>query len=350
MEKPVLLRHLAGEPTDRFPVWLMRQAGRYLPRYQKIRSDHSFWEMVQSPQLVSEITLLPLEVAPVDGLVFFSDILTWPRGAGVTIAMDEKGGPSILEPLQTCEAFERHFENFDPQKHVPYVGEALAEVRLRMPQNATLIGFAGGPWTLATYLSDTRQGRQLGQSRWMQQWAKRDYEGCVQALRLLAECTWRYVQFQIQSGAQLIQIFDTWISELPSQNVEGLVTAYVEILADLFRRIQATGTPGIYFFKGHFPSMASLSQVPCAALSVGPEHSLSSWEAILGGCHALQGNLDPMVLLAGPEVVRFKTQQLVAEARKLKHPAILNLGHGVLPQTPVEAVSCFVQEAQQVWM
>ncbi len=156
--KPLLLKHLSGEPIGRFPVWMMRQAGRYLPSYQEIRKNHSFWEMVTRPELAAKVSLTPLEYLNVDAIIFFSDILTLPYGLGIDVTMQESVGPVVTKPLRDESAFFQ-FGNFDPSRHTPFVGEALQNISKEKSPEKTLIGFAGAPWTVGSYLIEGKSSR-----------------------------------------------------------------------------------------------------------------------------------------------------------------------------------------------
>ncbi|NBT58770.1 hypothetical protein EBT16_08310 [bacterium] len=160
--QPFLVRHLDGKAEGRFPVWMMRQAGRYLDSYRAIRKQHSFWEMVTKPDIAAEVSLLPLSVLPVDAVIFFSDILTLPFGLGLPIEMKESVGPVLEKPLTTREQFSV-FESFDAIKHTGYVGEALTRIKKTLSPETALLGFAGAPWTVASYLVEGRSNRNFPQ-------------------------------------------------------------------------------------------------------------------------------------------------------------------------------------------
>jgi uroporphyrinogen decarboxylase len=342
--KPDLLKHLSGEPIGRFPVWAMRQAGRYLSEYRAIRAKHSFWEMVSLPEVAAEVSLTPLTAGmPVDGIIFFSDILTLPFGLKVPIEMREGVGPVVTEPLRTVESFDV-FEHYRPSEHTPYVGDALKIVRAKTPAPIALLGFAGAPWTVASYLAEGKSGRKFEAIR---TWMHRDPEGLTEALAKLGRATAVYLRSQIEAGAQVVQVFDTWLSEMPR---EFFVKHYVPLLTSLFEEVKKSKVPLIYFSKhAHhvLPEMASLNM---DVLSCDELLTLREVEKITGARFSLQGNLDPFLLFGEEAVVRKQTRKLVAEARALQKPAILNLGHGILPGTPVACVRAFFEEARELWV
>jgi len=337
--KPFLIRHLEGENLGRFPAWMMRQAGRYLPSYLEIRKQHSFWQMVTMPDVATKVSLLPLEVLPVDAIIFFSDILTPPYGLGIEIEMREGIGPFLPKPLRAAQDFEK-FREFSAE-NVAFVTETLQRIRAELPQDKALIGFAGAPWTLACYLVEGRSTKNFEHAM---SWLHRDPEGFAQVLATLGEMTVKYLNYQVKAGAQIVQLFDTWASEMPKW---FYVSYYQKILNRIFEGVPSV--PRIYFAKHSQHLWEEFQNLKCQVLSCDALLGLTEFEKLSGGKFSLQGNLEPTVLFCGTEVVEKKTRSLVAEARKLKKPAIINLGHGVLPKTPVENVKTFFREAQKPW-
>ncbi len=334
--KPFLIQHLLGESQARFPVWLMRQAGRYLPSYRKIREKHSFWEMASRPEVAAEVTLLPLAELPVDALILFSDILTMPFGLGLPIEMRESVGPVNLKPLAT-EADFGVFRDYDPKRHTAFVGEALDRIRAAAPKEIAVLGFAGAPWTVASYLVE--DDRMLGE------WIQRDPRSLITALEPLADATSRYLHDQVEHGADAVQLFDTWLSEMPRWFFREHYLPLLNRMFDSMPRV-----PHIFFCKQAHHLIPDFSSMRADILSVDSLLSLPEWEARTEAHFPLQGNFDPRLLFADIGTVRLATRKLVAEARSLSEPAILNLGHGILPGTPVENVRAFVEEARQAWV
>lgn len=341
--KPLMLRHLSGESIGRFPVWMMRQAGRYLPQYRALRENHSFWEMVTTPKLAIEVSLQPLDVIPVDGVIFFSDILTLPYGFGMEVEMQESIGPVVMNPLRSESAFEV-FRDFRPEAHTKFVGEALTGIREKLKPETALLGFAGAPWTVGSYLIE---GRGKTHFAHLKQWLLRDPEGLSRALFPLADATLAYLKYQHSSGAHLVQLFDTWLAEMPRP---FFVKHYIPLLNRVFDGLRAEGIPTIYFAKRNHHVLTDFTDLRCDGLSVDELLPLQEVERRTKGQFFLQGNLDPLLLLGDEATVRKETRKLVAEARGLKRPAILNLGHGVLPGASVDNVKAFVQEARTLWV
>ncbi len=341
--KPLLIQHLSGEPIGRFPVWAMRQAGRYLPNYRAIRAQHSFWEMVTNPELAAAVSMTPLGVLPVDGVIFFSDILTLPYGLGIPIEMREGIGPVATQPIRSAKEFEV-FHKYSPDSHTPYVGQALRMVRAKTPEEIALLGFAGAPWTVASYLADGKVGKKFEAIR---TWMHRDPADLTQALGYLADATVSYLRSQVQAGAQAVQLFDTWLAEMP----KGYFMAYyLPLLNRIFKQMRSESVPLIFYCRHAHHLLDELCALEIDVLSVDELLPLSEVENRTQGKFSLQGNLDPLLLFGESGVVRRQTRALVSEARKLKKPAILNLGHGLLPGTPVENVQAFFEEARALWV
>lgn len=342
--KPFLIRHLDGEAGGRFPVWMMRQAGRYLESYRNIRKNHSFWEMVTSPDLAAKVSLLPLKELPVDAVIFFSDILTMPYGLGLPIEMKESIGPFLEKPLRSLRDFDV-FETFDAKKHTPYVGEALKLIKQQIPSEIALLGFAGAPWTVGSYLVEGRSNRHFEN---IKGWLYQDPSSLFRSLERLAQATVDYLKLQADSGVHAVQLFDTWLCEMPK---EEFLTLYVPLLNYIFSELRATGIKLVYFAKGASHLTPYFTNLNCDVLSVDSLVDLLAVEKNTDARFSLQGNLDPIILLkSSPGVIRKKTRELVQQARILKKPAIMNLGHGILPQTPFENAQAFVEEARTLWL
>ena len=329
--------------SGRFPVWMMRQAGRYLPSYRAVREQHSFWEMVTNPELAKKVSLLPLEVLPVDGVIFFSDILTPPYGMGIKVEMRESIGPVIPDPLRDEKAFSQ-FERFNPGEHTGFVGEALRGIRKSLGAEISLLGFAGAPWTVASYLVEGKANKQFAE---IKGWMHRDPAGLARALDVLSQATISYLKYQAESGAQVVQLFDTWLSEMPRG---FFVSHYLPVLNRIFGALRDAKIPTIYFSKHAQHLWNDFGKLDVGVLSVDELLPLTEVERRTGSRFSLQGNLDPILLNGDPAIVRRETRLLVAEARKLSRPAILNLGHGVLPGAKVESVKAFFEEARALWI
>ncbi|MCB0403356.1 MAG: uroporphyrinogen decarboxylase [Bdellovibrionales bacterium] len=341
--KPDVIRHLEGESLGRFPVWMMRQAGRYLQTYRDIRKENSFWEMVSRPEVAARVSLLPLEVLDVDAVIFFSDILTLPYGLGVPVELHEGVGPVLPAPLRSENDFAT-FESFDPSTHTKFVGDALTRIREGLHPSKALFGFAGAPWTVASYLIEGRSSREF---RHLLGWMQKDPQGLARVLQTLAEATTRYLEYQIRSGAHAVQLFDTWASVLPLNFYEQY---YLPIVNGVFEKLAPLGVPRIYYFKQAAHLAPAVAKLRADVLSVDSNLTLPEWSQLFEGRFSLQGNLDPTTLLLDEATVRAKTRELVQQAGTLAKPAILNLGHGILKDVPVANAKAFVDEARQLWV
>jgi uroporphyrinogen decarboxylase len=342
--KPFLIRHLEGKSEGRFPVWMMRQAGRYLESYRAIRKNHSFWEMATQPEVAAEVSLLPLDVLSVDAVIFFSDILTLPFGLGLPIEMRESIGPVLEKPLLNRQQFDI-FESFDAKTHTPYVGEALRLIKAKISPETALLGFAGAPWTVASYLVEGKSNRHFAQ---IKGWLYKDSKELFSSLDVLADATLKYLTLQIESGVNAVQLFDTWLCEMPRKFFNEF---YLPMLNQLFRDLKNQKVKTIFFAKGSAHLLSDFKRLECDVLSVDNLTDLKTVDKLTEGRFSLQGNLDPILLLKGePGIVRRETRLLVQEARELGRPAILNLGHGILPNTPLENAKAFVEEARSLWL
>ncbi len=341
--KPQLIRHLEGESIGHFPVWMMRQAGRYLESYRALRKEHSFWEMVTTPELASKVSLLPIEKLPVDAVIFFSDILTLPYGFGLQIEMQEAIGPVVVRPFQKYSDFEA-LAAFSPEKHTAFVGEALSQIKKQLPEQMALIGFAGAPWTVATYLIEGSGKTHFQKTK---QWLYREPLELAQCLEKLADATIAYLKYQVKSGVHLVQLFDTWVSEMPHAFFKN---HYRTLLNRIFDEVKKERVPVIYFCKRAAHLIPQLRELHADILSVDELYSLTEWQTQLGNGFHLQGNLDPSILLGKEVLVRKATRELVSEANNLIKPPILNLAHGIYPETPFENAAAFIQEARTKWI
>lgn len=344
LQSPLMMRYLAGESTGRFPVWMMRQAGRYLPSYRAIRERYSFWEMASKPEVAAEVSLLPVRELPVDAVIFFSDILTLPYGLGLPITMKESVGPITETPLRTADSF-KVFKDFNPSQHTLFVGQALQNIKEQLSPEKALLGFAGAPWTVGAYLIEGKANRNFEH---LKAWMHTNPEELTSSLELLGEATLRYLEWQHHSGAHMVQLFDTWIGHMPKWFFESY---YSKILERIFSGLKSKGIPAIYFTKHSTHLTELMAKLPVAGFSIDELQSLTDMDKKLPQSVFLQGNLDPVLLLKATEPqVRLKTRLLVEEASSLNRKVIMNLAHGILPGTPVENAKAFLEEAISLWV
>jgi uroporphyrinogen decarboxylase len=325
-----------GRTVDRPPVWLMRQAGRYLPEYREIRKRLKFLELCADVPAAIEVTLQPFRRFGMDGIVLFSDILIPLPPMGLEIRLDDEG-PQIPAPVRTAEDVDR-LHGFDPEEKTTFVLEILRGLKREIHDEAAVIGFCGAPWTLATYAVEGGSSKSFAAAKALMHQEPKVLEAL---LGKLADACGDYLAAQIRAGADVVQIFDTWAGELSRADYDRFARPATErLVARLPRRGEV---PVIHFASGSCHLIDSFARMPFDVVSVDWKLPLDEARRRAGG-KALQGNVDPGVLLGTPEGV---TEAALA-ARKAAGPNghILNLGHGILPSTPPENVAAFVAAAR----
>ena len=315
------------------PLWLMRQAGRYLPEYRELRAKAgSFWKLCMTPEMAAEVTLQPIRRFGFDAAIIFSDILVVPYALGRDIAFEDGVGPS-LSPVRSANGLRRDPDEWARKLTPSY--DALRLVRSRLDGETELIGFAGAPWTLATYMAE---GKGSTDQRAAKLWGYRDPAGFGELLELLVECVALHLVRQLEAGAGAVQIFDSWASGLPEWAFSEWVIAPTKRIVRLVRA-QKPNAKIIGFPRG-----ATLQGYENYAVDTGVDViSLDTavpmrWAAgVFGKQATLQGNLDPILLLAGGDTLRRGIDELLSATADV--PLIANLGHGILPETPLEHVA-----------
>jgi len=321
-----LIAVLKGERFDRPPVWMMRQAGRYLPEYRETRARAgSFWTMCMTPKLAAEVTLQPIRRFGFDAAILFSDILVIPAALGMAVTFEDGVGPRMA-PIASGAGL-----TFDADSLSP-VYDALRLVRGSLSQETTLLGFAGAPWTLATYMAAGKGGDEQKAAKL---WGYRDPESFEQLLDLLAECVAAHLARQIEAGADAVQIFDSWASGLPEAMFERWVVAPTRKIVAKLRTIHPKA------LVIGFPRAATLAGYERYAAETGVDAvSLDTaapigWAAKTLPC-VIQGNLDPIALIAGGRALDAAIDAILAATNGKPH--VFNLGHGILPETPIAHV------------
>ncbi|MGH8252297.1 MAG: uroporphyrinogen decarboxylase [Steroidobacteraceae bacterium] len=340
-----LLRALAREPVDRTPVWFMRQAGRYLPEYRATRAKAgSFLGLATNPELACEVTLQPLARFPLDAAILFSDILMIPKAMGVGLAFAEGEGPRIERPVATAADIER-LPVPDPAKELRFVTETVALVRRELAGRAPLIGFAGSPWTVATYLVEGGGSRDFAKAKGL---LYGDPKSAHRLLDKLARATAAYLNAQVEAGAQAVMVFDTWGGALSTPAYLEFSLPYMEqVVASLVREREGSRVPVILFTKGGGAWLERMALTGADALGVDWMTELSAARRMVCGRVALQGNLDPAVLHAPPEAIRAEVARVL---ESFGHAAghVFNLGHGIQPGTNPEHVAAMVAAVQEL--
>ena len=330
----LLVRAARGERTERPPVWLMRQAGRHIPEYRELREQYSFLEAIKDPEVATEITMLPWDYYRPDGLVMFSDILTVLEPLGFAYHIESGVGPVIEDPVDGPDDVDR--SHSDVTEELDYVGDLLERLHGRVGDETAIIGFAGGPFTLASYAvagGPSRTNMPLRQLR------ARHPDAFRTLLSSFADVVRDYLSFQIDRGADVVQLFDTYAGALcPADYREFILPLHREILEDL-------DAPAIVFVRQMGGRLDQLAD--SGADVVGLDWTVDMAEARDRlGERPVQGNLDPSDLFAEPATVRERTREVIEQAGPAGH--ILNLGHGVNKDTPVESVEAFVETAKSV--
>jgi len=334
--KALFLRACRHQAVPRVPVWMMRQAGRYLPEYRAIREKHSFLEVAKTPDLAAEVSLQPYRRLGVDAVIVFSDILIPAEAMGAPIELGD-AGPVIHSPVRTAAQVEALAE-FDPERETRFVGDAIRQLCHTLGPDVPVLGFAAAPWTLACYMvqGGAREGFPAAKAMLLHE--PRTFR---RLLEKIARATAAYLKAQIAAGAAAVQLFDTWAGELDASTYRDYELPATQLL---LAELAAGDTPVILFTKNSGHLLEHLAQVGADVLSVDWRADLGALRQRFGRRFALQGNVDPCVLLGPAESIAGAVRAAVERTGGLGH--ILNLGHGILPETPVENALAFVRAGQ----
>jgi len=327
-----LIRACRREPVDRTPIWMMRQAGRYLKDYRDVRQKVGFLELCKDVDLAAEVSLQPLRILGVDGVIFFSDILIPVEAMGVKVTLTDKG-PEIDNPVRSKTDVER-LAIPDPAAEVPFVGAILRRLRAELQNGTPLIGFSGAPWTLASYMIEGGGSKNFAEIKKL---AFTEPMTLHALLDKLASTVIEYLRFQIESGAQIVQVFDTWAGELSRNDYE---TFALPVVQRIFEEI-GDRVPRILYVNGCSAIMEALASSGADVLSVDWRLPIGEARAHVGGRVALQGNLDPCVLLGSAAHIQSTAEKILQDAGPSGH--VFNLGHGILPMTPVENARTLIE-------
>ncbi|MCP4502598.1 MAG: uroporphyrinogen decarboxylase [Deltaproteobacteria bacterium] len=332
--RPLFLRALAGEKVERPPVWFMRQAGRSLPEYRAIRADTEFLGLCKNPELACEVTMQPIRRFGYDASIVFSDILIVPEAMGMELSFGKGEGPKLAPPIRSMDDVKK-LGHFDPLDKTPFVMETVERLVAELG-NTPLIGFAGAPFTVATYMIEGASSKHYLETKKMM-------HGQTEAFELLLDklvtSTIDYLRAQVDAGCQVIQLFDTWAGEL---GPEDLLRFAVKPARRIFEALKDLDVPTIYFPRGCGATLDIVNQAGAGTYGFDWRVRLDeAWER-LGHQYGAQGNLDPAILLGPIDVIQAKTRAVLAEAGG-RPGHIFNLGHGILPETPIEAVEAVLE-------
>lgn len=334
LKNDLLLRAANGEKTDTTPVWLMRQAGRILPEYRAIRAKLSgFKELVETPELAAEVTIQPVDILGVDAAIIFSDILVIPEAMGLSYEMVEKKGPHFPTTIQSPTDIDRLMVA-DPSE-LSYVYEALKITKKELAGRVPLIGFAGAPWTIFSYMIEGGGSKTFSKARGM---LYTEPQTAHRLLEMITDTTIGYLKEQIKAGADLIQLFDSWAGVLPPAHYKEFSLKYIKKICDAINDVPVT-----VFAKGAWFALSEMDQLNCN--TIGLDWSMDPKEVRKITSKTLQGNLDPCALYGSFDEVRAETKKMLAQFED--HPHIANLGHGVYPDTDPEKVKCFIESVRE---
>ncbi len=335
-----LIRALKREPVDRTPVWLMRQAGRYLPEYREVRARAgSFMKLCKTPELACTVTLQPLARFPLDAAILFSDILTIPDAMGLGLYFKEGEGPHFERPLRRAEDI-RALSVPDPNISLRYVLDTVRMVRHELAGKVPLIGFCGSPWTVATYMVEGRPDKTFPAIKQLQ---KEQPHLLHHLLDVLAQSVSAHLNAQIKAGVQAVMLFDTWGGLLDTEGYQEFSLRYAEqVIANVQRENEGLAVPFILFTKGGGKWLERMSKAGCDALGVDWLVDIGDARQRVGHNVALQGNMDPQFLYKTPEEIQAEVARILESYGA--HPGhVFNLGHGILPDISPDHVAVFVE-------
>ena len=345
LKNDVFLRALMRQPVSRTPVWIMRQAGRYLPEYREVRGQAGdFMSLCRNPELACEVTLQPLRRYKLDAAILFSDILTVPDAMGLGLHFITGEGPKFKNPVRTADAI-RDLRVPDVEKTLGYVFDAVRTIRRELNGEVPLIGFAGSPFTVGTYMVEGSSSREFPNIKAL---AKDAPDVLDHLMNIVAETTIEYLNAQIDAGAQAVQIFDTWGAALEGDDFRRFSMASMQKIIDgLTREKDGRQIPVILFTKGAGPLLTDLAETGCDALGVDWTTDLATAREYVNDKVALQGNLDPATLRESPEVIRQGVADTLASYGK--GPGhVFNLGHGITPDIDPDNLGALVNAVHEL--
>jgi uroporphyrinogen decarboxylase len=335
----LFLRACRREPVERPPVWMMRQAGRYLPAYRAVRQRADFLTMVGTPELATEVTLQPVDLLGVDAAIIFSDILVIPAAMGMRLVVEDGTGPTFPKPLRSPDDFER-LHDFTPEGELGHVLEALRLTRRELAGRVPLIGFAGAPWTLMSYMVEGGGSKSFALAKRL---LVEDPTRAHALLSRLAQAVGRFLIAQVNAGAQAVQLFDSWSGALGPADFREFALPY---LSEAVRLARTAGVPVIAFCPGSGWALEEIAGATGADV-IGVDWQTDAGEArrrLPASQVALQGNLDPCWLYASPPVIQARTHRMLEQFGGQGH--IANLGHGILPDVPVAHAQAFIDSVR----
>lgn len=337
LKNDLLLRALRREKVERPPVWMMRQAGRYLPDYLKLKAKYDFFTRVQTPELATEITLQPVDQIGVDAAIIFSDILVIPQAMGLEVLMEEGRGPSLPNVIKKQGDVDA-LRTDGVEERLKYVLDALALTKQELNGRVPLIGFAGAPWTILCYMVEGKGSKTWDKAK---EFAYTQPELAHQLLQKITDITISYLIAQTKSGADVVQVFDSWAGALSPEDFKTFAQPYLEQIATFL----APHAPLILFPKGSWYALKDLSKSDASGLGLDWCVSPQTARALTGNNITLQGNFDPAKLLAPISEIKKAAQKMIAGFGTQNY--IANLGHGITPNVPVDHAKAFVEAVKE---
>lgn len=337
MKNDLLLKALRGETTERVPVWMMRQAGRYLPEYIVLRNKYGFFERCQTPELAAEITLQPVDIVGVDAAILFSDILVVPQAMGLEVQLIESKGPALPEPVRTATDMLRVTVP-DVQDRLHYVFDAIRLIKERLDGRVPLIGFAGAPWTLLCYMVQGKGSKTFDEAK---AFCYTQPELAHRLLQMITDTTIAYLKEQIKAGADAVQLFDSWGGLLGPADFETLSLQYMRQIVAAVK----DEAPIVVFAKGAWHSLNAMAATGAQGLGLDWCIKADMARQLAGNQVTLQGNFDPAKLLSPIPVIRKEVKEMLQAFGKDRY--IANLGHGILPNVPVDHARAFVDTVKE---
>jgi uroporphyrinogen decarboxylase len=337
LKNDLLLRALRKEQVERPPVWMMRQAGRYLPDYIKLREKYDFFTRCQTPELATEITLQPVDQVGVDAAIIFSDILVIPQAMGVEVLMEEGKGPSLPKTIKTQRDIDALITE-GAEESLKYVADALSLTKKELNGRVPLIGFAGAPWTILCYMVEGKGSKTWDKAK---QFAYTQPELAHQLLQKITTITIAYLKNQVKAGADTVQVFDSWAGSLSPADFKAFAQPYLLQIADALKG----DAPVILFPKGTWYALKDLSQSSAAGLGLDWCVAPTVARELTGNRITLQGNFDPARLLAPIPQIKQWVKEMIDGFGNQNY--IANLGHGITPNVPVDHAKAFVEAVKE---
>ena len=337
LKNDLLLRTLKGEQVERTPVWMMRQAGRYLPEYMVLRNKYGFFERCQTPELACEITIQPVNIVGVDAAILFSDILVVPQAMGLEVQLIESKGPVLPDPIKTANDLNR-VRVPDVNETLGYVFDAIRLIKQELNGRVPLIGFAGAPWTILCYMVQGKGSKTFDEAK---AFCYTQPALAHQLLQMITDTTIAYLKAQVAAGADTIQIFDSWGGLLSPHDFENISLKYIrQIVAALKDEV-----PVIVFAKGAWHSLKEMADTGAAGLGIDWCIKPEMARQFAGSNVTLQGNFDPAKLLSPIPVIQQEVKTMIKAFGT--HRYVANLGHGILPNVPVDHARAFVDTVKE---